>query len=378
MPDPRGTTRLRRLNAVRVLDALRRSATPATVTELVAGTGLSRASVESLVSELETGAVVQATTAPAEGRGRPARRYRIRSTAVLVAGIDIGAHRTRVEVADLTGTVVGDAEQPTTPELSADQRLDGAVATVRAALADVGHDGAERRAPIVPRLHVGTAGIVDRTGTVRRSGAIQHWDEAPIGEALTAAFPTAVVDVDNDIRLAALAEQRGDQTSSAEDVVHVHLGSRTAAAIIIGGHPHRGRDGAAAEVGYLPAPTIVPVEDPAGPPHDAIAATLAAADQGGAVAVDAVDRYLDQVCDRIVLLTDAVAPEAVVLGGGLAGHRQLILDPLMVRLRARLDPAITVTAAIHGTNAVARGAVIAALDGLDSASVLDRITVDQS
>lgn len=368
MGNPRGNARLRRLNAVRVLDTLRTGFEPATLTELAAMTGLSRASVETLVGELEDRSIVRTTTATTIGRGRPARRYQLRADAAILVGIDIGAHRILVHAADLSGTLLGRGERTTAPQVPARDRLASTVSAVRDSLRPA---SATTCPPPVRRIQVGTAGIVDREGNVRRSGAIQHWDDAPIRDVLAAAFPGATVEVDNDVRLAALAEQRAGEESRADDVVHVHLGSRTAAAIVIGGRPHRGRDGAAAEIGYLPAPTISPVDDPSGPAHQAVAATMTAAENGDRAAVAAVEDYLDRVADRVVLLTDTVAPEAVVLGGGLTRHGDLVLAPLVERLRTRLDPGITVSAAVHDTDGVACGAVIAALDAYDSTSLLD-------
>src|SRR3954470_24335370 len=98
---------LRRMNAQRVLDALRASG-PLRVTELVSSTGLSRPTVDAVADELVRLGLC-AEEAPDAPRGaRPARVLAFRPAAGHVAGLDIGEMKVRAAVAALAGTVVAE------------------------------------------------------------------------------------------------------------------------------------------------------------------------------------------------------------------------------------------------------------------------------
>src|SRR5919198_85130 len=98
---------LRRMNAQRVLDDVRARG-PARVTEVVERTGLSRPTVDAVADDLiRLGWLAEA--APEEvRRGRPARSLSFRADAGYVAGVDIGEHKVRVALADLTGEILAE------------------------------------------------------------------------------------------------------------------------------------------------------------------------------------------------------------------------------------------------------------------------------
>ncbi|WP_353116068.1 ROK family protein [Microbacterium sp.] len=363
----RGPARLRRMNAARVLDALRTAGAPLPLNDLSERADVSRSSVESLAAELVDLGLVSAE-APEENRGpgRPARSYALRGEAAALVGIDIGAHRTTVLVGALDAVVRGRAERVTGPALGPRARLDSAVDAVREALTEAGMpDSAVRR------IHVGTAGIVDRDGIVQRSGAIEGWSSAPIAEALGVVAPAAAVRVDNDVRLAALAEQRTGAATGYADLLHVHLGTRAAAAIVIGGRAHTGHGGAAAEVGFLPAPSLGPAPGPAGPDIAEVADALSRAESGEPAAVARVEEYLAAVVQRIAPLMAAIAPDAVVLGGGLTHSRALIVQPLVDAVTPLLPADVPVLVAAHGDGGAAQGALLDAAAAVSSAQLLD-------
>src|SRR3954451_15312593 len=98
---------LRRMNAQRVLDAVRASG-PLRVTELVELTGLSRPTVDAVADELVRLGLCGEEAAEAQRRGRPARVVGFRADAGFVGGVDIGEVKVRAAVADLAGTVVAE------------------------------------------------------------------------------------------------------------------------------------------------------------------------------------------------------------------------------------------------------------------------------
>jgi predicted ArsR family transcriptional regulator len=107
-PESFGT--IRELNRLRVVDALRQSGT-ASRSDLARATGLSRTTVASLVSDLQSrGLIVEedGERPRPTGRGRPPVLLRLDAAAGSALGIDFGHSHVRVAVADLASTVLAE------------------------------------------------------------------------------------------------------------------------------------------------------------------------------------------------------------------------------------------------------------------------------
>ncbi|MEU6284474.1 ROK family transcriptional regulator [Streptomyces sp. NPDC047028] len=239
-------SRLRQLNSLAVINALRGE--PAlTLTELAKRTGLSRASTEDVVRELLGRGWVAEAPAAAGTVGRPARRYRFRADAGRVLGVDIGGHKVLALVADLDGTVLHSVRVAVTPRLGRRQRLAAVDRAVREALAGAGLAAGE-----VWAVGAATTGLVDATGKVMLSEALPEWTGVDVAAHLGRLVPAPVL-VENDSKLAALAESWCGVARYAKDVVVLLAGLRTGTGLIIDGKLHRGFGNAAGEIGALPA-----------------------------------------------------------------------------------------------------------------------------
>ncbi|MEU0368816.1 ROK family transcriptional regulator [Streptomyces sp. NPDC006283] len=361
--------RLRRLNLFGVLQALRGSAEPVTLTELAALTGLSRASVDDLTGEL-TGQGWAVEVSPAPGSvGRPARRYRFRAEIGHVLGIDIGAHTVLVSLADLGGTVLTSARRPVPPGIGRADRLKAVDDVVDRCLADAGVDTSQ-----IWVIAIGTTGVVGPDGEVTVAWAAADWTGVPLAEHLRDRCMGAVL-VDNDTRLAALAEQHLGAARSAQDVIYLHAGLHTSAALIVAGRVHRGSGGAAGEIGTFPvipwataAERLAqcPVIPPDMPVRDAAAHVLSAAREGDTTAMKAVNRYANDLALGLAAMILTVDPELVVLGGGLVHSA----DVLLPRLRDHLEPLCLrlpdLSPSPLGDDRVALGAIRRAIDHVET------------
>ncbi|MEU6408767.1 ROK family transcriptional regulator [Microbispora sp. NPDC046933] len=365
-------SRLRRLNARAVLRALRGE--PAlTMTELARRTGLSRASAEDVVRELlERGWVGEA--APTAGAvGRPARRYRFRSEAGRVLGVDVGGHKVLALVTDLDGAVLHAARVAVTPLMGREERLAAVDEAVGVALT-----GAGVAADEVWAAGVATTGLVDRTGRVMLSEALREWTGVDLAAHLRRLVAGPVL-VENDSKLAALAESWRGVARHAQDVVFLLAGLRTGTGLIIGGRLHRGFGNAAGEIGALPAAGWARAQrhlrsrlGDAGREADqdtAVEHVFRAAREGDRAALSAVRHYVRDLAVGASALVLTLDPELVVIGGGFSRSADLIVEPL----RRELDrwcvrtPEVRVSA--FGDEGVALGAVRLALDHVDA--VLD-------
>ncbi|TCC48926.1 ROK family transcriptional regulator [Kribbella capetownensis] len=355
-------SRLRQLNALSVLRALR-DERPLTLTELAKRTGLSRASTEDVARELLARGWVS-ELAPAVGTvGRPARRYRFRADAGRILGVDIGGHKILAMVTDLEGVVLNQTRVAVSPRIGRRERLamlDDCVTTTLA--------GAGVTPDQIWSTGVASTGLVDGTGNVMLSDSVPEWT----GVNLAAHFRRLVpgpVRVENDCKLAALAESWRGVARYAGNVVFLLAGLRTGAGLIIDGKLHRGFGNAAGEIGALPAAGWLRA-----PQHlydwlgggDDVEDVFLAARDGDRTAIRAVRAYIRDIAVGASALVLTLDPELVVIGGGFSRSADVLVEPL----RRELDrwclrtPEIRVSG--FGAEGVALGAVRLALEQVEA------------
>ncbi|GAA2389577.1 ROK family transcriptional regulator [Streptomyces glaucosporus] len=214
-------------------------------------TGLSKPTASQLLARLEDAGLVVAT---GTSRGRPgpgARLYSLNPAVAHVAGVDVTADRVRAAVADLTGRTVGAFEVPVSGRRSPGSAVRQVVAAVDGAAGDAGlsRDG-------LHRVVIGTPGAFDpRTGRLRYASHLPGWHSPALQEELAAALPMPL-EYENDVNLAAVAEQRLGAARGHDDFVLLWNEEGLGAAVVLGGRLHRGHTGGAGEVGFLPVPGV--------------------------------------------------------------------------------------------------------------------------
>ncbi|MEV1239526.1 ROK family transcriptional regulator [Nonomuraea sp. NPDC049750] len=363
---------MRKVNTQATLRALRREGV-STLTRLGRITGLSRQTVETVLDELTERGWVREVP-PDEGvMGRPARRFEFRADAGHVVGVDVGGERIVASVADLNGQVVACERAAVSEEAAAPERL---AAARRAALACV--DGAGISRTRVLAVSVGTPGIVDRSGRVSLSITLPGWTGVDLAGVAGRWFGCPALAA-NDANLAALAEHWRGSAQHASDVVYILVGHRPGAGILIGGRLHRGRSGAAGEIGTL---RQVGWEDAAMElgarelgakelgarelgREGGAAEVFAAAGAGDAHAARRVDRYAENLAIGASALVLTVDPDLLVIGGGYSRAGDVLLGPLRRHLAELCLSAPEVVASTFGDESVALGAVRLALDHVE-------------
>ncbi|AOW87017.1 sugar kinase [Streptomyces olivaceus] len=354
-----GTPRvLRAMNDRAALDLLLEHG-PLSRTRIGKLTGLSKPTASQLLARLEAAGLVLAggTT---EGRPGPgAQLYEVNPAAAYAAGLDVTPARVLAAVADVTGRTVGRYELPTPgrrPAVPVVQQvtdaLDGAVKAAGLARSDV------------HRLVVGTPGAFDPgTGRLRYASHLPGWHSPALLDELAAALPMPV-GYENDVNLAAVAEQRLGAARGHEDFVLLWNQEGLGAALVLGGRLHRGWTGGAGEVGFLPVPGAplvrkvsrtgsggfqelagsqalaglareVGVTDvPSGPYPEVAAALVArAARTGDAPHRRLLQTYATRLATGLASLVSVLDPELVVLSGtslvaGGEALRDLVRDEL--------------------------------------------------
>ena len=253
--DPAGAA-VRRANAAACLAVLRDQGGHLTIAELAAATRLARPTVEAVIGDLlETGPVRPARPQRSPGAGRPARAYTFTAGAGRVAGIDIGGGSVRVRVADLAGEIVGRAEAVVPAGIDGSGRLRVVRGAVRQAIRASG----QTPPTCVPLGSAYPASSITTAGSPRawryQTGSVSTW---PTVSRRPADCPVLV---ENDIKLAALAEQRlraepggarlGSGAAADDDLIFLQIGHRISAASIMNGAILQGRHRLAGELGSL-------------------------------------------------------------------------------------------------------------------------------
>ncbi|WP_405836797.1 ROK family transcriptional regulator [Streptomyces platensis] len=218
-----------------------------TAGQLKSLTGLSRPTVADLVERLqEAGLIAVVGESGAQRRGPNARLYGIVADRAHLVGLDLRTHSITVAVADLLGRVRAEHTVAIGPDGAPDTAVATALAAVDKALATAG-------APAPHTIAVGAPGLVDpATGRLAGTDWTSSWHVGLVS-ALRARTGVAVL-VENEVNLAAIAEQRDGAVRDRDTFVLLWLGHGTGAAVVLDGTLRRGASGGTGEIGFLPVP----------------------------------------------------------------------------------------------------------------------------
>jgi glucokinase len=282
-------------------------------------------------------------------------------------GLDLGGTNIKRVVLDGDEIVERDSE-PT--------RSDEGVTAVLDRLA-----GLAREAGPVASVGVALPGLFDTDGrAVLLPNLLGDWVGRPIAEPLADALERPVRLI-NDGHAFALAEARIGAARGAEDVLCIVCGTGIGGGLVIGGRLHLGVEDRAGEVGHHTVVENGPLcgcgnrgclETLAGARAIAAAAqrpsfddVIVSARRGDERAREAIRRAAAYIGIAIANLTIFIAPQRIVVGGGVAEARELLLDPVRAEVERRVGRvaplhAIDIVPATLGADAGAVGAALAA------------------
>ncbi|WP_314097954.1 ROK family protein [Microbacterium foliorum] len=270
---------------------------------------------------------------------------------VPVLAFDVGGTDIKSALFDADGTALGLRRTPT-PAADGDrtavliERLEVLAAELRADHPDVVPEAAGL---VVP-------GIVDADAGLGVFASNLGWKNSPLRDLASAKLGLPVA-FDHDVRAASWAEHRlGGARAYANSVVLV-IGTGIAGALLVGGEPYTA-GGYAGEIGHSPIAdgpvcscgargcleTVASAgaiarryREATGVDPDGAKDVIARAAAGDPVAAEIWDSALDALTLSLAQLTAVVAPEAIVIGGGLSRAGGALFDELRARLTARLS-----------------------------------------
>ncbi|MEU9859388.1 ROK family transcriptional regulator [Streptomyces sp. NPDC047971] len=359
---------LRRLNSAAVLRVLRHRETAATLTELAQQVQVSRPTVETIMEELLEQGWAEECGQERGLRGRPAKRYRFRASAGRVLGLSVSAYRLQAVGVDLSGEVTQSRKAAIFPDMTVDERLDAIERFV--------DDCSEELGQRPMAVGVGTTGVVDGTGRVVKSSVLPGWTGLALQDELSARISAPVV-VENDVRLAVLAERWRGAAVDRMDVLYLFAGNRMSLGMLIGGKPYRGAHSASGEIGehatglwqvFGPVMEFATAVEPGElrSPAQAAEFAFARAAVGDPRASEAVTALAVGLAEGLVTVVGPFDPEMVIIGGSLSSGGALLVEPIQEHLnRACLYPPEVVASGL-GSDSVATGAARLALEHTES------------
>jgi glucokinase len=334
---------------------------------------------ESAAAKSAAGELAVAESAAGVTAGLPATEALPLGAGDAVIAIDVGGTDTKAALFDSAGSMLGLSRTPTP--------LDGAntAAAVLARVHELTQHFAADFPQVTPRA-VGllAPGLVDDDAGIGILSTNLHWSNVHFKQ-LTEALVHLPTTFTHDVRAAGEAEFRLGAGRAYRNLVVMVIGTGIAASLFVDGHAHTG-GGYAGEIGHA-------IVDPNGPrcacgsrgcletiasagaivrryeEHTGVRLggardVLARAAAGDAAAELIWSEALDALALSIAQLAAVLAPEAIVIGGGLAQAGDTLFVPLRERVDALLSfhrrPALV--PALIGENAGLIGAALRARD----------------
>ncbi len=242
-----------------------------------------------------------------------------------VIAADLGGTKTAMAEVDELGAIERKFKEP------AERRPEATVERIAQAVEEI---GAAAAGIIVP-------GIYDQGTGMAWAPNLWGREEVPLGEMLGARLGSLPVVVESDRCGYVLGEQWLGVARGLRDVVFVAVGTGIGAGIIAGGRLISGAHGIAGAAGWFAldprwrdeyAATGCWEAESSGPAVARHAGTASgeeaarAARQGDNAAREAFDHAADYLAMGIANLISLLNPEMVVLGGGLMGVADLVID----------------------------------------------------
>ncbi|MGC5168881.1 ROK family transcriptional regulator [Luteimicrobium sp. DT211] len=284
-------------------------------------TGLSKQTAAQAVQRLEGKGIIGSVARVSTSRGPDAAAYDVVDTGHVGVAIAADQDAIAATVVDVKGRELGAARR--------DRDLQAGIGEVAEIVSEACRAGQIERAAL--RLAVvGVSASVDPvTDALRFADDFPRWPTTGVRTSIANALGCEV-QLDNDVKLAAVAERVHGAGQGSPGFVELWMGPGVGLAVDLGGVVVQGVAGAAGEIGYLPVPADVQLTDPVDPPTihhllsveavldlaarqavpgsdpDDAAATL--------LAIAGHDETLNRVARRIAL---SVAPVLATLDPGL-------------------------------------------------------------
>ena len=362
---------LRALNERTVLEAVRADG-PISRAELARRTGISRPTVSLVLRSLVEDGLVRETEHEADGPHYGAVYYEADPEVAVVLGVDFGSRAVRAALCDLGGEVR--AREEIRSRGSVDERIEALASSVRSLLRTSKLPG-----DLLENAVVALPAVVSPIDGRVSAPDLPGLEVSNLREQLERALRVPVT-LENDVNLAAVAEQRRGIAQDVSDFAFLLVGAGLGAALMLEWKLHRGHNGnageldavrsgraddvdpCAASLSQLAAELALGEETVLSAPFD-VQELFAAARSGDRVGNAVVEEAARRIALHVVPLAATLDLPLVVLGGSV-GANPALLEPVRRHLADSLPfPAPRVEVSALGEAAVLEGALAAGVDG---------------
>src|SRR5262249_25823151 len=178
--------------------------------------------------------------------GPAAVLYEVRPDAGYVLGLDVGSQYLRGAICDISGVVLVRASVRT-HGTAAHDRITELVALAGQLLTAAGLQMRD-----VTQTVLGSPGVHNaRRDQIALAGGLPGWEKPSVLVELRQAFGAQLM-IENDVDAAALAERDHGHGRHVDSFAFISIGTGIGMGLVLNGQLHRGRHGAAGEIGYMP------------------------------------------------------------------------------------------------------------------------------
>jgi predicted NBD/HSP70 family sugar kinase len=385
-PEPSGggsLESLRDANRERVIDALRTAGT-ATRGDLAEVTGLSRATISSLITDLQERGMIAELAGQGERsngtRGRRPNAVRLTPSLGIAVALDFGHNDLHLAIGDLSSTVLVERHVWLDLDGLADDALHVARLLVDEALAETSFT----RADVVGAV-AGIPGPINAmTGYSGSRAILPAWADRDLPALLSERLALRVR-VDNDANLGAIGEHAHGAGRGVDDLIYVKASAGIGAGLILGGRLHRGATGTAGEIGHVwtrgdgdvcrcgnrgcletvaSAPALLTALRSVHGPDLSLADMLALARRGDP-AISRVLMDAGRAIGRAVgNLCNSINPAAIVVGGELSEAGPALLAGIREAVDFYAEPGVAAAIRVVAGGLGARAGVLGALSSV--------------
>lgn len=388
-------TEMRGINRSSILEMIRRESPIARAT-IAKRLGVSLPTVMRIVDELiEEGFVrSQGETEWSGGRRRPLLEYN--ADGYVVLGVDMGGSNIYGAISDLGGNIV-DETNLERHGASGEECYSLLTTLIDTLLNSPGMQGRRARG-----IGVGAPGItLHREGIVKWAYTL-NWKDFPLKARLAERYSLPIT-VDNDVNLAALGELWFGAGQNSQNMILVFIGAGIGAGIIVDGALYRGSSEASGEIGHM-----IPGREFLGKSYQDFGAlesvasgtgmverarvdlrsnpgsmdldhllaedVFEAARQGQKWAWTIVDDAIDYLAIAIANLSVSYDPELIVLGGWVTRFADMLVDPILLRIKGTIPTLPRLMVSNLGLRATVMGAITTVLHNTSNFYVVHKLS----
>lgn len=235
---------MKKINKSIVMERIREES-PTSRARIAERTGLTKATVSSLVTELIDSGLVEEIGAGQSRGGRKPMLLLFTSGAGYAIGIDLGTEAINAVLTDLSGTILLEWSAA-----SDNTDVETAVATIKRCVTELIAQAPKSRYGVIG-IGVGIPGFSDEAGNILFAPNL-GWVDIGLQTLLEDSFAIPVV-IENEAKVGAVGEKRyGSQAAAdAASLVYVSVGGGIGTGIMIKEELYRGASGYSGEMGHI-------------------------------------------------------------------------------------------------------------------------------